>query len=34
MTGPVEFSAWVDPNQIRRSQLIQTSNLPSAEYNA
>ena len=33
-TGPVEFNFWVDPNQIRRIQLIQTSNLPCAESNA
>ena len=32
-TGPVEFNIWVDPNQIRRIQLIQTSNLPCAESN-
>ena len=32
-TGPVEFNIWVDPNQIRRIQLIQTSNLPCVESN-
>ena len=28
-----EFDVWVDPNQIRRIQLIQTSNLPCVESN-
>ena len=32
-TGPVEFNVWVDPNQISRIQLIQTSNLPCVESN-
>ena len=32
-TGPVEFNVWVDPNQISRIQLIQTSNLPCEESN-
>ena len=32
--GPVEFNIWADPNQLRRIQLIQTSNLPCAESNA
>ena len=30
---PVEFNIWVDPNQMRRIQLIQTSNLPCVESN-
>ena len=32
-TRPVEFNIWVDPNEIRRIQLIQTSNLPCVESN-
>ena len=29
----VEFNIWVEPNQIRRIQLIQTANLPCVESN-
>ena len=33
LTGSVEFNVWVNPNQSRQIQLIQTLNLTCVESN-